>query len=401
MSMSDYLDRIGAGLVIEHTEYFSFDYIPSELVGRDNEITNLASMMRGVFENNSSGRAIITGRVGSGKTAMTRRFCTDVEKKFAEKKSIKAIHINCRNVTTKPQVFQHLIKTFDERHPDRGLGSGELLRSIRRLMRNENTHFIVVLDEVDHLLRRSGDDVLYQLLRIDEGEKTQGTLSLILISQENVLNVLESAVISRFGRSNHLRLAPDNVEGLYTIAKQRAELALVPGSYSDEILQLIAESSSSNGDARLAIELLEASAKRCENAGRKEITIKDVNAVSSTQPQVMVDGAAIETLPLHSMIAFLAICRRLNKANQIVTGDVEKLYRVVCEEYEVKPRGHTTLWKYLKMMVKCNFIMSRYTALEGGRGRTQYFSMPHALPSDVAKRLELLIPAIIRNNSKK
>ena len=85
MSMSDYLDRIGAGLVIEHTEYFSFDYIPSELVGRDNEITNLASMMRGVFENNSSGRAIITGRVGSGKTAMTRRFCTDVEKKFAEK----------------------------------------------------------------------------------------------------------------------------------------------------------------------------------------------------------------------------------------------------------------------------------------------------------------------------
>jgi hypothetical protein len=27
--------------------------------------------------------------------------------------------------------------------------------------------------------------------------------------------------------------------------------------------------------------------------------------------------------------------------------------------------------------------------------------MPHALPSDVAKRLELLIPAIIRNNSKK
>lgn len=399
--MSDYLDRIGAGLVIKNPERFSFDYIPPELVGRDTEISNLASMMRGLFSDNSSGRSIITGRVGSGKTAMTRRFCKDVEAKFANKRLIKAIHINCRNTTTKPQVFQRLIRTFDERHPDRGLGSDELLRSIRRLMRKDEAHYIIVLDEVDHLLRRSGDDVLYQLLRIDEGEETQGTLSLILISQEDVLNFLESAVISRFGRSNHLRLQSYNEQGLYKIAKQRAELALVPGSYGDEVLRLVAEASSAAGDARVAIEILEGAAKKCENAGRKEITIKDVNAIANTQPQIIVDGAELETLPVHAMMILLAICRRLNKEGEISTGEAEKLYHVACEGYEVKARGHTTVWKYIKMMVDCNFIMSRNSSLKNKRGRTQFISMPHALPSDIAKRLELLIKAQLRIKSGK
>ena len=70
------------------------------------------------------------------------------------------------------------------------------------MLQSSNTHLIVVLDEVDHLLRRSGDDIIYKLMRIDEDREGVGTLSTIMISQEQVLDLLENAVLSRVGRSN-------------------------------------------------------------------------------------------------------------------------------------------------------------------------------------------------------
>ena len=99
----------------------------------------------------------------------------------------------------------------------------------------------MVLDEVDHMLRRSGDELLYQLLRIDEDQVGTGTLSLMLISQEQVLDVLETAVLSKFGQSNHLRIPPYTVEGLEAIARQRLKWPLVPGTWSDATIRLLAE----------------------------------------------------------------------------------------------------------------------------------------------------------------
>ena len=42
--MSGYLDRIGAGKVLVDREPFFFDWTPDKLVGRDEELTELASL---------------------------------------------------------------------------------------------------------------------------------------------------------------------------------------------------------------------------------------------------------------------------------------------------------------------------------------------------------------------
>ena len=77
-------------------------------------------------------------------------------------RAVRSLHINCRKEPTTPRVLQRIVQHLDPRHPDRGLGGAEILASIRRMLRTERTHLIVVLDEVDHLLRTSGDEVLYQ-----------------------------------------------------------------------------------------------------------------------------------------------------------------------------------------------------------------------------------------------
>lgn len=393
--MSSYLDRIGAGLILSKPEVFGFDYVPETLVCREDLQGELAAILGSIAHPEGAGRVVITGPVGSGKTVLAKRFCHDIIRHLSDKRNIKQVHVNCRNAATPSRVMQKIVQDLDPGHPDRGLGVGELLTSLRRMLQSSNTHLIVVLDEVDHLLRRSGDDIIYKLMRIDEDREGVGTLSTIMISQEQVLDLLENAVLSRVGRSNHVRVPPYDENGLKSIIEQRMRLGLVTGTCPTEILDLISQAAAPSGDARQAIELLEGAAKRAEASGRSIIEAKDVQRTVVTMP-ANVDSLNIENLPPHAMMILLGLCRRLKKEERVTSGEAEKLYHVVCEEYDQSPKGHTTLWKHLKRLAQEDIIVTKTAKSEVGRGRTQHISMPHMLPSDVERRLETLIPSRLR-----
>ena len=387
INMSDYLDRIGSGFILLNPDPLDFDYIPEEMVGREIIQQNLAGKFHSIAHPNGSANVVITGPVGSGKTLLARTFCRDIRHHLRNKRPLRSVHINCRNATTNVRVAQRIVQSLDPGHPDRGLSMGELLSSLRKLLRNNGRHLIIVLDEVDHLLRKSGNDLIYQLLRIDEDQEGSGTLSLILISQEQVLDVLENAVISRFGHTNHLPIPPYDMKGLQAIAQQRAEAALNPKSWDDEILKLIATSAAPSGDARQVIELLGAAVEHAESEGMKQLMAEHVQTKAREVPQVMPEDV-LDELSGHSMLVLLGICRRLRKAEFMTSKDVESIYTVICEEYEVKPRSHTTVWKFLKQIEGLSIIATRVDTVGEGRGRTTHISMPHALPVDVAARIE-------------
>jgi|TARA_B000000441_G_C21715865_1_gene335658 cell division control protein 6 len=246
---------------------------------------------------------------------------------------------------------------------------------------------LLILDEVDHLLRKDGGDLLYQLLRIDEGRNEAGTLSLILVSQEQVLDQLEGAIISRFGRSNHLRLKPYTDEQLKAIASQRAALATRTGTVSEEILTLIGQASADTGDARVAIELLEAAVMRAEKGGFQQVEPMHVQRDAASRGRA-VEPSVVDELSQHEQLILLAICRRLRRDPEVTSGDAEKLYHVVCEEYELKPRGYTTFWKHLKSLETRGLMESRTATASVGRGRTQHITMPQSLPGQLEARLE-------------
>ena len=71
--MVNYLDRIGAGYVIDNPEPLDFDYVPEKLVSREKFQNLLAARFASIDKPDSSCRAIITGPVGSGKLFVNGR----------------------------------------------------------------------------------------------------------------------------------------------------------------------------------------------------------------------------------------------------------------------------------------------------------------------------------------
>ena len=386
-SMAEYLNRIGAGLILLDAAPLSYDWIPPNVVGRQDEQEQLAAMFANIGTPGVSCRAVITGNVGSGKTVLSRAFGDDLSRHLSGVRNIQPVHVNCRNHPTTSQVLQRIAKALDDRHPDRGFSASEVIQGIRRNLRTRNQHMLLILDEVDILLRRESGDLLYQLLRIDEGRDESGTLSLILISQEQVLDQLEGAIISRFGRSNHLPLKPYSESQLKDIAEQRAALATRTGSVSEDILTLIGQASADTGDARVAIELLEAAVMRAEKGGFREVEANHVQRDAASRGRA-VEPSVVDELNQHEQLILLAICRRLRRDPEVTSGDAEKLYHVVCEEYETKPRGYTTFWKYLKTLETRGLMESRTGTANAGRGRTQHITMPQSLPGQLENRLE-------------
>jgi len=385
--MAGYIDRIGAGKVLLDRGPLSYDWIPPALIGRDDELADMAAIFSQMENHDTSCQAVILGPVGSGKTVLTQRFGDDIRQHLEGRRHIIFAHVNCRNHPTGSQVLQQIALALDPGHPERGFSSGEIIQSIRRNLSTHNAHLLLILDEVDVLILRDSSDLIYKLLRIDEGQEWSGSLSLILVSQnQTLLKLFEPAIISRLGQSNVIELAAYDEATLTGIARQRADVACRTGSVGDETLSKIGRFSGESGDARHAIELLDAAIRRAEKAGRGDVLPEDVRV--STLRQAAFEPSQIDVLSKHQKLVLLGICRRLKKADHISSGDAQKLYNLVCEEFGFKARSYTTFWKHLKALEVEGLIDTRTTKANVGRGRTRHITMTNTLPASLESRIE-------------
>ena len=385
--MAGYLDRIGAGKVLLDKSPLSYDWIPPNLIGRDTELGDMASIFSQIENHDTSCRAVIMGPVGSGKTVLTQRFGEDMQRHLEGRRKVVLVHVNCRNHPTGSQVLQQIALALDSRHPERGFSPGEIIQTIRRNLYAHESHLLLILDEVDVLVRRDSSDLIYKLLRIDEGKQHSGSVSLILVSQDpTLMKYFEPAIISRLGQSNVIELQPYDAETLAGIASQRAEIACRTGSVSDETLRKIGRFSAEVGDARMAIELLDAAIRRAEKAGRGDVLPEDVRP--STLRKASLEPAQVDNLSQHQKLVLLGICRRLKKTDEISSGDAQKLYQLVCEEFAVKPRSYTTFWKHLKTLETEGLIETKTANASAGRGRTQHITMTNTAPATLESRIE-------------
>ena len=359
------------------------DYVPEKLPHREEQLRLLARLFRVLLKSPGaiSQKVIIIGNVGTGKTAVSKRFGLWFER-FAHEKGIdfRYIHINCHKDRTLFLILHRIIDKLSAGMPKRGLSPYEMMHMIKDYLKKNNIYLLITLDEVNFLLRSSGEDVLYDIIRItEEEEEGEHRFSYILISRDlSVFETLDRSITSSL-MHNIIKFPPYTATQIYDILYERAKEAFLPGTVNSEVLKLISEitgvDKGGSGDARYALELLWRAGKYAENEGKNKVTLEHVRrAKQDTHPIISSD--LLDGLNRHEKLLLLAIARCLVKYEKamIPFGLVEKEYRIVCEEWNARPRRHTQVWEYLQNLKNSGIIMTEISGV-GYRGKTTLISL--------------------------
>ncbi|MCK5547724.1 MAG: AAA family ATPase, partial [Thermoplasmata archaeon] len=133
--------------VFKDKSKLSFDYVPGKLAHRENQMKALLDIFNPVLESNVSGRALLVGGVGTGKTALSKRFSMDFRKRAEGKMPLEFALVNCRLTPTNNGVMLKILQRFDPNFPDRGFSISEMLQILRRHLEKRKTHLVIILDE--------------------------------------------------------------------------------------------------------------------------------------------------------------------------------------------------------------------------------------------------------------
>lgn len=391
--MSDIIeDELLTSSVIKDINVLDFDYVPDELPHRENQLRMLAQLFKpllsGVAQN-----VVIKGPVGTGKTVIAKKFCSSLIK-TARKQGIiiEYVHINCRKRSTDAMVLLGILNHFDPRFPDRGFSVQEMLQVLRKQLQRRETQLIVVLDEADALLRKSGSDLIYDITRFSDDSSTEKLpVSLILISQKDVFTMIDTSSLSTFKRSNLISLGKYSRDELYDIVKQRVNLAFYNGVVDEGCIDLIADIASEWGDARFAIELLWKAGVAADQHHEQQVTPEHVRAVKAETYSIVTESK-LRSLNRHQLLTLHSIAKRLqlDGTAYVNTGDAERMYMITCEEYDEKPRGHTMFWTYLKDIENAGFINIKKSG-KGHLGTTQLISLPDIPARVVCDKVEEIL----------
>jgi cell division control protein 6 len=281
-------------------------------------------------------------------------------------------------------VILGILNHFDSRFPDRGFSVEEMLQVLKKQLKRREAQLLVVLDEVDALLENDSD-LIYKLTRFsDESAIDKTPVSLILISQKDILPKLDSSSLSTFKRNNVLKLDKYTRDELYDIINQRIHLAFHKGAVQDDCIDLIADISSEWGDARFAIELLWKAGIAADHNHDDFVSPEYVRAAKAETYSVVTE-TKLKNLKKHELLTLYSISKRLKNDGTAYTstGDAEKTYKITCEEYGEKSRSHTMFWSYLKKVENAGFIYLKQSG-KGQLGTTQIISLPD-IPAEVVE----------------
>ena len=382
------------GSVFKDQGKLSFDYLPEKMPHREKQLQRLFQLFRPLLEANVPSNAFVHGSVGTGKTHLSRRFCIELVKRAQERgMALDHVLVNCRQRIGDDAVLLAILKSYDGRFPDRGFSISEKLNVLRNWLEKRKSNLVIILDEVDALLKKSGSNLIYTFSRFSEEHAGgKGNISLILISQKmDALDYLDKAALSTFRRTSAVEFGKYVKQELEDIIRIRAELAIHPGCVGEDVLGLVSDIAAEFGDARYAIEILWNAGLLADEESAEEIGAEHVRgAKAAVHPTGMEER--LKVLDRSKALVLLAVARKIRRKAYISTGAAEEAYAVVCEEYEERKRGHTQFWKYLGDLDALGLIDAKISG-QGVVGKTTIISLPE-IP---AKTLETMLVEILSN----
>jgi len=370
--LDDVFDKfVGNTNIFKDRRILRHDYLPDRLPHREEQIRQLGEKVAPVLKDAACSNIFIYGKTGTGKTAVTKYVLSHLEVKAKEfGAAVRFNYVNCRMAGSEYRVFASLCQSVGASVPFTGLSVGEVYDRFRTGLDASKIIFIIVLDEIDALIKARGDGLLYELTRMNE-TLCKSKVSLVGISNDlRLKEFLDPRVFSSLSEEE-IVFRPYDASELRTILLERARVAFYDGSLSDAALSLCAAlAAAEHGDARRALDLLRVSGEVAERIGASVVVEEHVReAEKHIEHNRVVE--ALKDLTLHSKLVVLSVYH-LGKANvhSAITGEIYEVYGELCGELGVVPLTQRRLGTLVNELDSMGLLNAKVISM-GRYGRTK------------------------------
>ena len=379
--------------VFKDESKLDINYIPPKLPHREREHRLLTEFFGFILRcpERMAQRVIITGDVGTGKTALAQHFGATLTSE-ANKRGIKFhyLHVNCREYRgSLCSILYQAVAFFQPNYPARGFSAEEIQATFLKILDEEQVHLVLVLDEFDSVIEKEGSDAVYKLTRLQEMRqgKPQRLSFIFIMRGLQALEQLDESAKSTLQRSI-IRLERYGKQELVDILSDRVAMAFELGAVPEDVVLLIAELAfTETGNARFGIELLWRAGKYADAQDAAFVEPECVRmAVANIVPGLR--RSELVSLGFHEKLFLLAVARyfKENEEAYVSFSEVERDYAVVCEEFSETPNTHTQLWKYIQYLSSLGIVKTE-VASGDTRGRSTRLFLPTIPAVELEKEL--------------
>ncbi|MBI4174070.1 MAG: orc1/cdc6 family replication initiation protein [Candidatus Aenigmarchaeota archaeon] len=382
----------------------SSSFIPQRISHRDAELQQMGSILAPVLKGYYPNNIFVYGTCGTGKTICAKFLIAHLQEIIKQSgKGLRSVYVNCKMkkvADTEYRLFAQLLKEMGEVVPDTGLPTDVLYRRFFDRVDSKQSTFIIILDEIDALVKKVGDDFLYNLTRINQELKKSHITIIGITNDLSFRDNLDLRVKSSLSEEEIL-FKPYNAVQLRDILQERASDGFRSGVVNDSILAKVAAlAAQEHGDARRALDLLRVAGELAERAGEAAITERHID---SAQQKLDLDRVteSVRSQPSQSQAVLYAIIKTQEKMEQtarhnssgwidkrLLTGDVFDSYLNVCKSNNIKPLTQRRVSDLIGELDMLGIITAKVIS-KGRYGRTRDISL--AVKDESLARVKTLL----------
>src|SRR3989338_3730537 len=371
-------------------------YIPETILHREEQIKQIANILAPSLKGDKTSNILLYGKTGTGKT-LTIKYTTKKLMEVAERENIplKILYINCklkRSTDTEYRLIAQLARELGKAIPPTGLPTEEVYRAFFKALGRQKQNHIIILDEIDQLVSKAGDNALYNLTRINEDTESQ--ISLVGISNDIMfVDNLDPRVRSSLSEEE-IVFPPYNAVQIQAILRQRAEQAFNKDVLGNGVVEKCAAyAARDHGDARRALELLRVAGEIADRKSADKLTIEFVDDAEQKIDRDRIIDAVVTQPKQYHLVLYSIISLKPGRKGNIFTGEVYELYKSLCGKTSTSVLTQRRISDIISEFDMIGIVNAKVIS-KGRYGRTREISLE--IPEEVLPKVKAILEDRIR-----
>lgn len=368
------------------------NYAPESIPHREKEINQVAQIIAPCLKLEKPSNLFVYGKTGTGKTLIVKHTTKEILG-VAKRQDIpiSVLYLNCKLkkvADTEYRLIAEMARKLGRDIPSTGLPTEEVYRLFYDVLDKEKMLLILVLDEIDQLLKKSGDEILYNLTRINEDLKNS-MITIIGISNDLIfVDNLDPRVKSSLSEEEII-FPPYNALQIQSILSERVKKAFRGGVLEQGLVEKCsAYAAREHGDARRALELLRVSGEIAERENMLKVNINHLDKAEEKIERDRIQDIVCSQPKQFQATLFSILSLTKERNENILTGEVYEIYKKICSEIKLRPLTQRRISDVIAELDMLGIITAKVKS-QGRYGRTREISM--SIPSHTRGKMDKVL----------